>query len=216
MKVSGLVSLAAIVSSAVVSAAPIAIAARQYSGNTYNQLIDGTACRDVTLIYARGTSQQGNVGDPAAVGPLMFNALAAILGADRLAVQGVTYAANVLGFLLGGDPNGANTMAGHVARATTQCPNTKIILSGYSQGAQLVHRAAGQLTAEVAGRVTAALTLGDPFMKRTLANIPASKHRVICHDGDNICEGGIIVTDKHTNYQEDAGDAAMWMASMVR
>ncbi|EJT69761.1 hypothetical protein GGTG_12644 [Gaeumannomyces tritici R3-111a-1] len=216
MKVSGLFSLAAVVSSAVVSAAPVLLSARQYSGNTYNQLIDGTPCRDVTLIYARGTIQQGNVGDPAAVGPLMFNALAALLGTNKLAVQGVTYPASILGFLLGGDPDGANTMTAHVARAATQCPNTKIILSGYSQGAQLVHRTAGQLTADVAGKVTAVLTLGDPFMKRTLANIPASKHRVICHDGDNICEGGIIVNDKHTNYQEDAGDAALWMMSRVR
>lgn len=216
MKVSGLVSLAAVVSSAVVSAAPVLLGARQYSEDTSNQLMDGTPCRDVAVIYARGTGQRGNIGDPAAVGPLMFNALAAILGRDRLAVQGVTYAANIFGFLAGGDPDGANTMAGLVGMAASHCPKTKLILSGYSQGAQVVHRAAGQLSPEVASRITAVLTLGDPFQKRTLANIPASKHRVICHDGDNICEGGIIATDKHTNYQEDARDAANWMASMVR
>jgi len=30
---------------------------RQFSGDTYNQLTDGTACRRVTVIYARGTTQ---------------------------------------------------------------------------------------------------------------------------------------------------------------
>jgi cutinase len=30
---------------------------RQYSGDTYNQLTDGTACRAITVIYARGTTQ---------------------------------------------------------------------------------------------------------------------------------------------------------------
>jgi cutinase len=35
---------------------------RQYNGNTYNQLTDGTACRPITVIYARGTTQAGNVG----------------------------------------------------------------------------------------------------------------------------------------------------------
>jgi cutinase len=30
---------------------------RQYSGDTYNQLTDGTACRPITVIYARGTTQ---------------------------------------------------------------------------------------------------------------------------------------------------------------
>ena len=30
---------------------------RQYNGDTYNQLTDGTACRPITVIYARGTTQ---------------------------------------------------------------------------------------------------------------------------------------------------------------
>ncbi|KAI6369768.1 hypothetical protein MCOR25_004395, partial [Pyricularia grisea] len=99
--------------------------------------------------------------------------------------------------------------------AATKCPNTKIVLSGYSQGAQVVHKTAGVLSADVASKITAVLTLGDPYQKRTLANIPASKWRVICHEGDNICAGGIIVNDPHKNYQLDAQDAASWIASMV-
>lgn len=84
---------------------------RQYSSSTYNQLTDGTACRDISVIYARGTSQQGNVGDAAAVGPLFFNQIASKLGGtSRLAIQGVTYSASVLGFLQGGDPTGSTTM----------------------------------------------------------------------------------------------------------
>jgi cutinase len=35
---------------------------RQYNGDTFNQLTDGTACRPITVIYARGTTQAGNVG----------------------------------------------------------------------------------------------------------------------------------------------------------
>ncbi|KAI6618491.1 hypothetical protein MCOR08_009039 [Pyricularia oryzae] len=215
MKVSvTLATLAAVVSTVV--AAPTAILeARQYGGDTYNQLTDGTPCRDITVIYARGTTQDGNVGDPAAVGPLIFNALAGIVGTDRLAVQGVTYAANILGFLLGGDPNGGKVMAANAATAASKCPNTKIVLSGYSQGAQVVHRAAGLLSADVASKVSAVLTLGDPFQKRTLANIPASKWKVICHDGDSICTGGFIPNDPHKNYQIDAQTAAAWIASMV-
>lgn len=61
MKVSvTLATLAAVVSTVV--AAPTAILeARQYGGDTYNQLTDGTPCRDITVIYARGTTQDGNV-----------------------------------------------------------------------------------------------------------------------------------------------------------
>ena len=88
-----------------------ALSKRQYSSRTYNQLTDGTACRAISVIYARGTGQQGNVGDAAAVGPLFFNQLASrVGGTSRLAIQGVTYPANVAGFLQGGDPAGSTTM----------------------------------------------------------------------------------------------------------
>jgi cutinase len=93
------------------SSADSTLAKRQFNGDTYNQLTDGTPCREVTLIYARGTTQDGNVGDAASEGPTFFNAVASRLGGtSRLAVQGVTYAANIFGFLAGGDAAGATTM----------------------------------------------------------------------------------------------------------
>ena len=88
-----------------------ALTKRAYTSNTYNQLTDGTACRPITVIYARGTTQDGNVGAPDVEGPTFFNALASRVGGEsRLAIQGVTYPANVLGFLAGGDAAGATTM----------------------------------------------------------------------------------------------------------
>lgn len=88
-----------------------ALSKRQYGADTYNQLTDGTACRPITVIYARGTTQEGNVGSPDSEGPTFFNALASRLGGTgRLAIQGVTYPANIFGFLAGGDSNGATTM----------------------------------------------------------------------------------------------------------
>lgn len=103
---------------------------RQYNGDTYNQLTDGTACRPITVIYARGTTQgtldlkknehktcadfdcvAGNVGEAGSEGPTFFNALASRVGGiSRLAIQGVNYPANVVGFLAGGDAAGATTM----------------------------------------------------------------------------------------------------------
>jgi cutinase len=97
-----------------------ALQARQFTGNTYNQLTDGTPCRPVTLVYARGTTQDGNVGDPAAVGPIFFNNLASRIGLSNLAVQGVPYAANVLGYLQGGDPTGSRTMADLINRVSRE------------------------------------------------------------------------------------------------
>lgn len=47
-----------------------------------------------------------------------MNNLSAIVGADALAVQGVDYAADVLGFLEGGDAEGSQTMADLVAQVS--------------------------------------------------------------------------------------------------
>jgi cutinase len=96
--------------------------ARQFSSSSYNQLTDGTPCRPVTVVYARGTTQAGNVGDSAAVGPILFNNLASRIGLNNLAVQGVAYPANVAGFLAGGDAAGSRTMADLIARV---CPQAK-------------------------------------------------------------------------------------------
>ncbi|KAF1914102.1 cutinase-domain-containing protein [Ampelomyces quisqualis] len=133
-----------------------ALTKRQFNGDTYNQFTDGTACRDVTVIYARGTTGDGNVGEPNSEGPTFFNALASRLGgASRLAIQGVNYPASVIGFLAGGDAAGATTTFNLINQAASRCPSTKIVLSGYSQGAQLVHTATQRLSAANAARVSA-------------------------------------------------------------
>lgn len=41
----------------------------------------------------------------------MMNNLSTIIGASNLAVQGVDYAADIFGFLAGGDAKGSQTMA---------------------------------------------------------------------------------------------------------
>lgn len=99
-----------------------ALTKRQYSSSTYNQLTDGTACRAISVIYARGTGQQGNVGDSAAVGPLFFNQIASrVGGTSRLAIQGVTYSASVGGFLQGGDAAGSTTMTNLISSVSLPC-----------------------------------------------------------------------------------------------
>ncbi|KAJ4986014.1 Cutinase 2 [Stagonosporopsis vannaccii] len=193
-----------------------ALSKRQYSGDTYNQLTDGTACRPVTVIYARGTTQEGNVGSPDSEGPTFFNALASRLGGvSRLAIQGVTYPANVFGFLAGGDSNGATTMFNLINTAISRCPSTKIVVSGYSQGAQLVHTATQRLTAAAAARVSAVVTFGDADRDESFGSVAASKVLIICHQGDNICDNGIIITAEHRNYEIDAPTAAAFVASRV-
>jgi cutinase len=101
------------------------------------------------------------------------------------------------------------------SQTATRCPNTKIVLSGYSQGAQLVHNAAQRTSAANAQRVAAVVVFGDPKRGQSFGSIASSKIRTICHSGDNICEGGTSITAAHLNYQQDAPAAATFVAGLV-
>lgn len=125
------ISLSALALFQQVYASPIALDRRQLAtSDTENDLTDGSACKAVTVIFARGTTESGNVGSIA--GPPFFSALATDIGSENLAVQGVEYPADVPGFLAGGDADGSKKLAALAAQALTQCPDTKVVLSGYS------------------------------------------------------------------------------------
>lgn len=60
------------------------------------------------------------------------------------------------------------------------------------------------------------MIFGDPDNGDAVGSIPADKVNVICHKGDNICAGGVIVLPPHLNYQIDAQTAAEFVASKVQ
>jgi len=185
---------------------------RQYAGQTAeNQLTDGTPCRAITILFARGTTESGNVGTLA--GPPFFQALANEVGASNVAVQGVNYGATVAEFLVGGDPVGSATLATLVGQAQSKCPNTKLVLSGYSQGGQLVHNAAAMLSASETAFVNSVVIFGDPDNGYKVGNITSSKVLVICHVGDDICLHGDLVLAPHLTYSLNAQQAASFVAS---
>jgi cutinase len=86
------------------------------------------ACKPVTLIFARGTTEQGNMGS--LVGPPFAKALEEALP-GQVAVQGVKYPANIPGYLARGDKPGGVLQGKLAMQALQKCPQTKIVLSGY-------------------------------------------------------------------------------------
>jgi cutinase len=89
------------------------------------------------------------------------------------------------------------------------------VLSGYSQGAQLVHNAAQKTSAANAAKVAAVVVFGDPKKGQSFGSIATSKTLTICHSGDNICEGGTSIAPAHLNYQNDVGTAGAFVAGKV-
>ncbi|CAN8105236.1 unnamed protein product [Discula destructiva] len=188
-------------------------AVKPRASSTYNELSDGQ-CGDVTLIFARGTGESGNVGTY--VGPQFYAALGSALGSASLVFQGVNdYDASIAGFLEGGSTSAATNMASFVTQAFSQCPDTQVVISGYSQGAQVTHRAAADLSAATMEKVSAVVTFGDPDQNDTIPNIDASRVKVICHAGDNICLGGALILYPHLTYSVDAPAAAAFVVEQL-
>ncbi|KAJ4112197.1 hypothetical protein NW768_011776, partial [Fusarium equiseti] len=115
----------------------------EFTVNSQEDALKQTRCADITVVFARGTNEGGNIG--AIAGPPLLEALREKASTRSVAMQGVEYAANVTGFALGGDPDGSLRMAFDIAAIAVKCPKTKITISGFSQGAQLAHNAARYL-----------------------------------------------------------------------
>ncbi|EKD18956.1 uncharacterized protein L3040_001496 [Drepanopeziza brunnea f. sp. 'multigermtubi'] len=194
-------------------ALPSVLKARDLTLDTQNDLVNGVPCKKFTLIHAKGTTSPGNVGTE--TGPPFFQAVARLVGQENVAVQGVEYDADVIGFLRGGDPDGSEYMANLVEEVLSRCPDTKVTLSGWSQGAQLVHNAAELLKPETAAKVSSAITFGDPKNGEPFGQIPQSRTTIYCNDGDYICEGSIILTDAHSTYEQDATAAAQFVVQQA-
>lgn len=185
----------------------------QGGGDTENGVLNKNCCTDVTVIFARGTFESGNVGSIS--GPPMFASLRAKLGANRVTVQGVDYPAALAGNFNQGGTGGA-TMASNVKQALAQCPKTKIVVSGYSQGGLVVHNAFNSqgLTST---QVSAAMMFGDEGNGQAFGNLQASKVLEICATGDLICNGSgsLVITQAHLSYGADADQAAQFIISTL-
>lgn len=135
--------IASVAAMALAAPAPTPVEKRQtLTGETKNDIVNGS-CKPVSFFFARGTTEGGNMGET--VGPALETALAKIYGAGNLAVQGATYPADVEDTYIGstdpGSAQGATFMAKYIKQIKSTCASTKVVLGGYSQGAQQVHGA---------------------------------------------------------------------------
>jgi cutinase len=156
-------------------------------------------CPDVEVIFARGTNEPPGLGR---VGDAFVDSLRQQTGGLNIDTYGVNYAASKLQLHAG---DGANDTINRVKQAVAKCPNTKIVLGGYSQGASVMDIVAGvpigginfgsSLPPELASHVTAVATFGD-IADRAGGSLPAqsallgSKAIDLCNPNDPICHAG--------------------------
>ncbi|KAJ5174385.1 uncharacterized protein N7482_000262 [Penicillium canariense] len=206
------------------------IAKRQLTGSmTANDVTDNAGCKALTFIFARGSDEMGNMGS--IVGPEVATQLKSLTD-HKVSVQGVTYSATAEVCVLPPDDinsclhcwswnqtdestqsnvalgaNGGPIMANLVETALKQCPNTKVVLGGYSQGSMVVHNAANRLTAS---QVSGAVLFGDPFKTEAVGKLASSKVKEYCASGDPVCGNGFNVM-AHLSYGSDAKEAAQFL-----
>ncbi len=159
-------------------------------------------CPDIEVVFARGTNDAPALGR---VGQAFADALRPQVGGRTLTTYAVNYPAS-FDFLTTAD--GATDATNHIAAMAAQCPSTKIVLGGYSQGAAVVDMLAGipplgnrigeigsapPLPADLAPYVAAVAVFGNPSAK---FSIPITNSQFggraidVCKDGDPICSGG--------------------------
>lgn len=173
-------------------------------------------CPDVEVIFARGTDEPPGVGG---IGQAFVDALRAQAGNRSVSVYPVNYPAssdfgNREAFA-GTVVDGIRDAGTHVESMAANCPNTRMVLGGYSQGAVV----AGFVTAaaipesvpaayrqyipnpmpsSVANHVAAVTLFGKPsgeFLRQydappiELGPLYAPKTIELCDPGDTICNG---------------------------
>ncbi|KAH6647845.1 cutinase [Truncatella angustata] len=191
--------------------------ARQSASLTANEFTNG-GCKSVVLIFARGTAQLGNLG--ATPGLQLYNQIKSALGASTIAVQGVNYDAETAHGTLpeGVDATAAANMATLIRTVANTCPSAKILLSGYSQGAAMVHASVKRLSTTVQARINAAVTFGDTRNEQDGGQIPgisADRTLIICNDGDLVCDGTLQITSAHLAYGSRVPEAVSFLTSKV-
>ena len=190
----------------------------------------GASCPDVELVFARGTSEPAGIGR---VGQALHDQLAASLGSRTLGVYAVNYPASY-DFL--GAADGANDATNQIAQIAATCPDTRIVLGGYSQGAAVVDMLMGipplgakvgdvgsapPMPQSLAGKVAAIAVFGNPSTKFgnpvSAAVAPfAGKGIDLCADGDPICSQGRNPF-AHTSYEKTdmVGQAAGFVSGLL-
>jgi cutinase len=163
-------------------------------------------CPDVEVTFARATTEPPGVG---VVGQEFIDSLRSQVGGKSIAVYPVNYpASDDFAPSVNAGTSDANA---HVQSMIASCPNTKMVLGGYSQGALVIDQitiaqapVAGfvpeTLSADQADHVAALALFGNPSDRYLGASVSTvspwygAKAIDLCAPGDPVCSPGALFT----------------------
>ncbi|MUL75098.1 cutinase family protein [Mycolicibacterium sp. CBMA 226] len=154
-------------------------------------------CPDAEVIFARGTDEPAGMGR---VGDALVDALRKQASGLVIRSYAVDYKATITQRHSG---EGAKNAIDHIKSTAAACPDTKIVLGGYSQGASVVNIVAGfsginwgsPLPPEYMKSIAAVATFGNQADRTDGApptqNSPLSAKAIdLCNPADPICHAG--------------------------
>jgi cutinase len=166
-------------------------------------------CPDVEVVFARATTEPPGVGQ---VGQSFVDSLRSQVPPKSIGVYAVNYPASE-DFSTSAS-TGANDASAHVQSTAANCPNTRMVLGGYSQGAMVIDLITAipvsfagftpaPMPPEVADHVAAVAVFGNPLDRYVGQPLNAvspefgPKTIDLCAPGDPICSPGSMAMPSH-------------------
>jgi len=196
-----------------------------------------TACADVELVFARGTFEPPGIG---ATGVAFVDSLRSRVGGRSVDVYAVNYPAS-LDFATAAD--GIVDTSNRVRELSVSCPDTQIVLAGYSQGAAVIAYTTkdevpagytlpagitGPMAPSVADHVAAVALFGKPsngFLQLVQRDAPPvtvgdrylAKTIDLCVSQDPVCSPAGSDHEAHSRYAVNGmvGEAAAFAAERL-
>ncbi|MDG5481532.1 cutinase family protein [Mycolicibacterium gadium] len=153
-------------------------------------------CHDIEVVFARGTNEDAGLG---VVGGTFVDQLRGKVGGRSVGAYAVNYPAT-FDFLKAAA--GANDASAHIQNLINTCPNSRLVLGGYSQGAAVIDVISAvpvpgvgfdnPLPPNVPEHVAAIAVFGNPSAKLglplTASPVWGARSIDLCNPGDPICQ----------------------------
>jgi len=187
----------------------------------------GTAkadCPDIEVVFARGTNEDPGLG---VVGGSFVDSLRGKVGGRSVGAYAVNYPASY-DFLAAA--NGANDASNHIQFMMNSCPNTRLVLGGYSQGAAVMDVIAAvpipaigftnPLPPNTPDFVAGIAVFGNPSAKLglplTTSPVWGGRSIDLCNAGDPVCQSNGESVAAHRSYAGGPADnAAGFIAGLL-